>query len=202
MKNTLCIATICAALLAIPTAFGGTIISVVPVQPIVSNGETFNVDVVISGLPDLIGFQFDLAFPNFLSLNSVTEAGYFAANGVSFSAGTPSADTVTGIFDVLVSPGVPDPDTLVRFSFTAFGLGTGNISLDNILLLNSSFEEVPVDENQFAEIAVIPGPPPTGTEVPEPGGFSLTMVAAGVALAAYWRFGGFLNHPNQCGRQS
>lgn len=158
-----------------PALHGAAILSVEPTPVHTTVGQSFQVGVTLTGLPDVIGFQFDVLFPEFLSLDSVVESGYFAANGVSFYGGTPGVGTVEGIFDVLISPGpLPEPDTLVLLTFTALTEGTGTISLANALLLDSTFAEAGIDALQAADVTVGPAP-----VVPEPG--SLLLLAGGLA---------------------
>lgn len=158
------------------TMYGGAIVSVDPGTVNAGTGSGFSVGITLSGLPDVVGFQFDVVFPEFLSLDSVVESGYFAVNGVSFSPGTPGVGTVTGIFDILISPGpIPDPDTLVTLSFIALSAGTGTISVENVMLLDSSFFDAEIDAVNPASVTV--------ADVPEPASMLLVLSAlAGVAL--------------------
>lgn len=162
------------------TVYGGAILTIAPSPVNVFTGDSFQVGVNLSGLPDIVAFQFDVLFPEFLTLDGVTESGFFAANGVTFSPGTPGTGTVTGIFDALIGPGaIPDPDTLVLLDFTANAEGSGAISLANILLLDSSFNEAALDEPGAAEVSVTAAPL---ADVPEPS--SMMLLAAGLGLLA------------------
>lgn len=162
------------------TVHGAAVLTITPTPVNVFTGESFQVGVTLSGLPDIVAFQFDVLFPEFLTLDGVTESGFFAANGVTFSPGTPGTGTVTGIFDALTGPGaIPDPDTLVLLDFTATAEGTGVISLANIMLLDSGFNEAELDEPGTAGVSVTTAPL---ADVPEPS--SLLLLAAGLGLLA------------------
>ncbi|MBL8178145.1 MAG: PEP-CTERM sorting domain-containing protein [Bryobacterales bacterium] len=156
---------------------GAAILSVDPAPVTAAVGQSFQVGVVLSGAPDLVAFQFDVLFPTFLSLDSVVEAGYFAANGVFFVPGVTGVGTVTGISDVLIAPGAPDPDTLVTLHFTALAEGTGTIGFANVLLLDSNFSEVELGEMGTGDVTVETAPVQV---VPEPG--SLLLLGCGLLL--------------------
>ncbi len=142
--------------------------------------STFQVSVILSGLPDIVGFDLDIAFPSFLTLNSVIEDGYFAANGVSFTPGAAGPGSVTGIADVLTSPGaIPDPDTLVVLTFLATGAGTGTISFTRTDLVDSSFNFAIIDQLNDASVTV-----DGGAQIPEPA----AVFSTALGLSAMWWF--------------
>ena len=69
-------------------AFCGAISLEPSVSP-VPLGSPVEVNVNVSGVSDLFGWQFDIGFnPTVLSAASVTEGSLFSSAGVSFSAGT------------------------------------------------------------------------------------------------------------------
>ncbi len=173
------------ALVCAPAAQAAAVLTITPTPVNVFTGQSFQVGVQLSGLPDIVAFQFDVLFPEFLTLDGVTESGFFAANGVTFSPGTTGTGTVTGIFDALIGPGpIPDPDTLVLLDFTANTEGAGVISLANILLLDSDFNEAELSEPGAAGVSVTLAPI---ADVPEPSSTLLLAAALG-ALALKRRY--------------
>jgi hypothetical protein len=175
MKNIIATAFLFATLVAVPRVPAAVILSVSPSPVEVAPGSSFQLNVTLSGFPDIVGFQFDVSYPSFLNLDTVTEGGFFAANGVTFSPGTAGVGTVTGISDVLISPGVPDPDTLVILGFTATGPGSGVVSLDNIVLLDSTFSTAIVDQTDPAIVTVT-----SSADVPEPESWVLVLIGLGL----------------------
>jgi hypothetical protein len=177
MKHLIALAAFCVTLACAPSARAAIILSVSPSPVSVAPGGSFQLNVTLSGFPDIVGFQFDVFYPDFLELDTVTEGGFFAANGVTFSPGAPGVGTVSGVSDVLISPGVPDPDVLMFLDFTATAPGTGAVSLDNIILLDSSFTETAVDQNNAAAVTSAANP------VPEPSTWLLMLMGGALLLA-------------------
>ena len=143
----------------------------------VTSGETFTVDVGISGVSDLYGWQFDLDFtPGVLSAGSVTEGSFLAGGGATFFIGGVADNiggAVTANADTLLTAisGVSGTGTLASFDFTAGSGGTGTFTLSNALLLDSSLS--PIDASLTgAAVTVTPS-----TSVPEPATDGLLALA-------------------------
>lgn len=66
------------------------ILSFNPSSATVTPGETFSVDVVISGAEDLFAFQFDIGFvPGTLAAVTVGEGTFLASGGPTFFRSSP-----------------------------------------------------------------------------------------------------------------
>jgi hypothetical protein len=131
-------------LFAPSSAFADSVLSVSS-PATVAPGDTFAVDVNISGAADLYAFQLDLAFdPTLLEATSVSE-GSFLDGGVSgntfFIPGTidNTGGTVSLNADSLIGPppGVTGDGTLLVFDFTALNPGTSALTIENEILLDS-----------------------------------------------------------------
>jgi len=120
--------------------------------PTVNTGQTFDLNVSISGVSDLFSWQFDLGFDHtLLTANSITEGPFLKSGGGStnYGAGTINNTTgkITNTFDTLTGgpgTGVNGAGVLAIVNFTA-GASTGisTISLSNIFLTDSNFNTLP-----------------------------------------------------------
>ena len=119
----------------------------------VTAGSTFAVDVNIANVTDLFAFQFDVGFnQNNLMATSVVE-GSFLPNGGStfFIPGT--IDNTNGVIaliaDSLTGPvqGVSGSGTLAIFDFTAVGTGLTDLTVSNVILLDSSGNPISLVSN-------------------------------------------------------
>lgn len=168
-----------------------TILSVLPSTQNVTLGQAFSVDISISGVSDLYAFQFDLGFdPSIFSGDSITEGTFLSSDGSTFGLlGTidNSKGDISGIADSLESivPGVSGTGILASINFTALATGPGNISLSNVILLNSSLTDINIDNFQNANIVVNENSVPT-SPVPEPTTFILLATGL-ISLAFFYR---------------
>lgn len=72
---------------AVP-AQAGAIITIDPPTPTVTVGQTFSLDVMITGASDLYAVQFDIGFdPTFLSANSISEGAFMLSGGPTLYIG-------------------------------------------------------------------------------------------------------------------
>ena len=114
----------------------------------VSQGESFAADLNISGVTDLYGFQLDLSFdPTLLQATDVLEGSFLPSGGDTFFIpGTidNNAGSVAFNADTLLSAisGVNGGGTLLQFDFIATGVGTSFLNSGNVLLLDSSGNEI------------------------------------------------------------
>ena len=142
----------------------------------VSAGNTFAVDVNISGVTDLYGFQFDVLFgPATVSATSETEGPFLASGGTTFfvpgtidnvgGSVTATADTLIGALS-----GVNGSGPLAVLDFTGLASGTTSIDLANVILLDSNFNSIGFT-TQNASLTVSPSVVPT----PEPSSFLLLV---------------------------
>ena len=158
-------------------ALATPILSVSPSSQSVLLGDSFSLDINIGGVTDLYGFNFDLSFgPTPLRLNAVsmTEGAFLPTGGTTaFFPGT--IDNVAGqilaITDSLIAaiPEVSGSGRLARVNFMAVALGTADISISNILLLDSNLDLITFDAPRGGTVTV--------TAVPEPG--SLLLLTSG-----------------------
>jgi hypothetical protein len=175
VRNYLSLAT--AASLTLLTALGtaanaSTVLSISPSAQIVGSGSTFTVDVNISGVTDLYGYQFDLSFkPNVLSAVSSSEGSFLTEGGATFFVpGTNDnvGGVVSGTADTLIGaiPGVTGSGTLAMLTFRAIGTGTSALSIQNETLLDSNL-------NLISDTTT--GGAVTVTAVPLPPSFALLV---------------------------
>jgi len=160
------------------------ILSIVPVTQTVSTGSSATLDVNISDVTDLYGFQFDLSFaPSILSANGTTEGPFLPSGGTTFfvpgtidnTNGTISttADTLIGAIS-----GVNGGGTLAFVTFTALAAGTSSIDLSNVLLIDSGFN--PIDTSlESGSVIVTSG----ASASPEPTTFVLMLT--GMSILAF-----------------
>jgi hypothetical protein len=141
-----------AALLLVFSAYAfadSVTVSVQPTSSTIASGGTATLDVDISGVSDLYGFQFDVLFgAATVSATSETEGTFLATGGTTFfvpgtidnvgGSVTNSADTLIGAIS-----GVDGGGTLAVLDFTGLAAGTTSIDLANVTLLDSDFNSIP-----------------------------------------------------------
>jgi len=158
------------------------VLSIDPMSSAASVGEEVTLDVNISNVTDLYGFQFDLSFvPGTLSAISITEGTFLFFAGPTFFL--PGAiDNTTGTIAFTANsllgpePGADGSGTLAILTLKGLTQGISSVELSNVILLNSNLE--PIDANiQNGNITVAPGTTP----VPESN--SLVLLLAGIAVA-------------------
>src|SRR5271169_1310827 len=113
-------------------------LTVDPLTATSATGGTFTVDVNVSNVSDLYGYQLDLTFnPSVLSAVSITEGSFLQSGGntTTFLPGTIdnvggtialNADTINGAV-----PGVTGSGELIAFTFDAIGAGTSALGIQN-----------------------------------------------------------------------
>jgi cohesin domain-containing protein len=129
-------------------ADASAILSVSPNSETVGTGSTFTVEVDVTGVADLYGYQFDLAFnPNVLQAVSSSEGTFLPSAGSTyFVPGT--NDNVNGnvsaTADTLISavPGANGSGSLAFFIFQAIGTGSSALSIGNTQLLDSNLNPI------------------------------------------------------------
>jgi hypothetical protein len=142
-------------------------------------GNSFTVNITVTGAVDLYAFQFDLDFdPTILQATSVTEGAFLPSGGTTiFVPGTidNTAGAVSSVADTLVGsiPGVNGNGDLVDIAFDAVGAGTSALTLANEIFLDSILTDI-TDTITFTESTVTVS---TGTSVPEPNTLALVVFA-------------------------
>lgn len=147
----------------------------------VGTGNAFSLAVTATDITDLYAYQFDLRFdPGAVQVLGIAEGNFLSDLGPSnFVAGLidNNAGSVTYVANSMVGSifGRSGSGFLLDFQMLATGNGVTTVSLPNLLLLNSSFEELVVVSSQ-ADIIISP------TAVSQPG--TLLLLVAGL-FAAY-----------------
>jgi hypothetical protein len=160
-------------------------VAVVSIDPSSSNvnvGDNFALDVNISNVRDLYGFQFDLSLaPGVLSAVSITEGSFLAGGGATFFIpgtidNTAGAIALTANALLGSGPGVGDSGTLAVLTVNGLSPGTSNIDLSNVILLDSNLNPISFDL-QAGSITVAPV-----VATPEPSSLALLFAAAGILI--------------------
>jgi Cohesin domain len=152
------------------------LVSVVPQSTTLAQGDTSSIDIDITGVEDLYGFQFDLTFdPTLLAPGASSEGAFLATGGATFFIEGDSVTllgTISGTANTLVgaASGVSGGSTLVEIQFTGIAPGTSAIALSNVLLQNSALDFISSTTSD-GSVSV--------QAVPEP--VALTLLAAALA---------------------
>ena len=190
-----------------------TSVSIQPATSSVTQGDTFTVDIAITGAADLVAYQFDLTFdPAVLAATGVTMGPFLTSGGGSsvFVPGdfTTTPGVISGTAETLVggtTPGVSGDGVLAHISFSAIAAGTSALTLSNdffLKLLRDANGDLVTDTDDqslfFGDFIVDPNlvpitfengsatvvaAPPAGPVVPEPS----TLMLIGTGLAAAYR---------------
>jgi Cohesin domain len=124
-------------------------ISIDPTTQTTSTGTIVTVDVDITNVTNLYGYQFDLTFnPSILQAVSSTEGTFLPSGGATFFIpGTNDnvGGTVAATADTLLTAinGVSGAGELAVFTFDAVGAGTSAIGIQNETLLDSNLNVIP-----------------------------------------------------------
>jgi hypothetical protein len=157
-----------------------------PATSNVTQFDSFTVDIKITDVTDLFGFQFDLTFdPSLLSVNDVTEGPFLPSGGPTFFipgdfTTTPGVITITGDSLLAAVPGVTGNGVLAHILFSATAAGTSSLTLSDVLLQDSNLEDI---ATSLLGGRVVVAPSDVVTPVPEPG----TMALIGTGLAVAYR---------------
>ena len=178
---------LCAAALVLGSVVGaqaGPVLSVTPSLSNVTVGSMFTLDIRISGVSDLFGWELDLGFgPSGLLNASPAIEGNFLGAGTTFGGGTVdnSAGTITNIFSALSgSTGVSGSGILASIIFEAMNAGTATVSFSRVLLSDSNLDPIFFSFPNDAFSAIVNIAPQDGGTVPEPS----TLALIGLALAS------------------
>lgn len=168
-----------------------TLISVVPSASTIAQGQAFSVDIRISNVGDLYGFEFDLEFnPSILSANSITEGAFLALGGPTlWFPGTidNAGGTISYTADSLQSivSGVSGDGILASINFTALATGSRDLTISEVILLDSALADISFDNPQNTHIMVNSNSGPTPS-VPEPATFGLLVIGL-IGLTFFYR---------------
>jgi hypothetical protein len=179
------------------SAHGDAVISVQPQTSSIPEGNTLSVNVGVSGASDLYAFQFDITFsPTVLHAATVSEGNFLPSGGPTFFiAGTidNSVGTIANTADTLEGSvnGVSGNGFLADFGFVGYALGSSQISLSNITLLNSQLISIPFT-TRTANVTVSSGV----QTVPEPNSIGL-LTLSGLLLIAHFFNGSRIENVNR-----
>jgi hypothetical protein len=130
-------------LFAASTSLLAGTISVQPATPAVTAGQSFTLNVQVSGATDLYGYQFDLGFNSaVLAATSVSEGAFLPTGGPTiFVPGTIDnvGGSITANADILngAVSGVNGSGDLLDVMFQALAPGSSNVQIFNLIALNS-----------------------------------------------------------------
>lgn len=155
-----------------------TSVQLTPSSVMASIGDTAIFDLSISDVTDLYGFQFSLKFdPNLVNIMGLTEGPALSTSGTTFYA--PGAfDNLGGALELTGNTligaigGFTGNGVLASISLKAIGVGVGDISINDLFLLDSSLSEI-TSTSSFASIEV----QSATASVPEPPAYTLMLVA-------------------------
>jgi hypothetical protein len=147
------IVRLCAMLLLVQSllpsaARADTVLSILPASTSVTAGDNFNLNVAISGVSDLYGYQFDLQFdPSMFAAVSSSEGSFLQSGGPTFfipGVNDNVNGTIAATANTLVSavPGVSGSGDLVDFTFQALRSGMGSITASGMEFIDSTFNEI------------------------------------------------------------
>ena len=176
---------LCAAALLVGSMVGAQAAPVLSVTPSLSNvtvGDVFSLEIRISGVSDLFGWQLDLGFgpAGLLNASSATEGGFLGA-GQTFGGGTVdnTAAMIEAMFSALSgTTGVGGAGILASISFEAMAAGVATVSVGNVQLIDSNLDSIffSFPDDAFSAVVNIAQ---NGGNVPEPS----TLALLGLALA-------------------
>ena len=160
-------------------------LTVLPAPQTANVGQTVEVSILINNVVDLSAWQIDVGFdPTILTATAVNYDFFLGANqGVLI----PTIDNAVGLISSLgayqsAGTGIAGTGRLVSIQFTAIAPGVSSVSPFNVILLDSTFGDIPATEL---------GPPPSVTvqattnAVPEPA--TLWIQAAALGIIVYRR---------------
>jgi hypothetical protein len=137
-----------ASILAGSLASAQAVISIDPTTQTTSTGSVVTVDVAISNVSDLYGYQFDLGFnPSVLQAVSASEGPFLAGGGSTFFIPGTNDNLGGSVFataDTLLTAinGVNGSGELAVFTFDAIDAGSSTFSIQNETLLNSGLNVI------------------------------------------------------------
>jgi hypothetical protein len=175
------------------TVFGSmanaqAVISVAPTSQTVTAGGEFTVDVNISNVSDLYGYQFDLTFnPQVLSAVSSSEGPFLGTAGSTFfipGTNDNTNGTVSATADTIISavPGANGSGNLAVFTFDAIKNGVSSIVISGVNMIDSAFNSIS-DTTTSGSVTVTSGHTFAAPEIDAASATSaLTLLLGGLAV--------------------
>jgi adhesin HecA-like repeat protein len=186
-KNLCLAAALSCAVFGASTARAQAVISIDPTSQSVIAGTDFTVDVNISNVSNLYGYQFDLTFnPNVLEAVSSSEGTFLAQGGSTFFIpGTNDnvGGTVSATADTLLTAvnGANGSGELVAFTFDALKAGTSSLNIVNETLLDSNLNVI-IDSTTSGLATVTPAVAAAPEIDPTSAASGLILLLGGIAV--------------------
>lgn len=172
-----------AVMLGLPRAVSAAVVTLMPSSTLASIGDSLQFDLSITGVTDLYAFNFSLAFdPMVINGVSLSEGPALGTAGTTFFIpgdfdNSNGLLSLTGGLLIGAVPGFTGNGIFASIVFSAIGAGISGVTLNDVILLNSSLGLIPATVNSaVVQVGV-------GGTVPEPG--SLLLVASALALAVW-----------------
>lgn len=170
-------------LLATTAQAGPVSLSLTPISSTVDQGSSFTLQLSAASLIDLYAHQFSLNFdPSVIHITAVREGTALPSVGSNFFI-EGDIDNVAGRLgfagDTLIGPiaGFSGDGILASIDFIAVGAGFSSLVFSDLLLLDSSFNELEF-EAQSARVSVA-----ASGVLPEPAGLMLPALALALLLS-------------------
>lgn len=181
-------ARLCSALLALgawtaPALAADPLLTLSASPSPAEQGSGVDIQVLISDVSDLFGYQFSLSFDaSLLQAVSVSEGAFLGQGGSTFADGgviDNGAGSISWVFNTLIGnvPGVSGSGVLATIHLDAVGVGTSALAFSDVMFLNSALGDISVQ--------AVDGSLAVAAAVPEPGTYLL--MAAGIAGLGLWR---------------
>ncbi len=163
---------------------------------VTSVGGSLDIDLVVDAIPDdrpLVSFQYNLIYdPDLFQVAAINNAFLLAANGgfqpfegLSDPLPDTDGDFLVAILDLGTAPRETGPGVLSRITLQAVGSGVGSVSLAGFGIVDDQGTVIPIDNADFAAIAVgtpCPAVIPEPSPVPaQPGGAAGTGATPGAS---------------------
>lgn len=187
--RSVCIAPSCLLLaICLVAPVKAATVSIQPASLSTSPSQTISLNVYVSGVQNLYGFDFDVNFnPSVLFVTSVIEGPFLPTGGdTTFSPGV--IDNVGGGIDFIgdslnFGTAVSGDGVLATITFTTLALGTSAIDVSNVQLLDPNFYPIP-------DVMVVPGSVSVQGEVVPESSYVLLVgiVLAWIAVVRHVRF--------------
>jgi hypothetical protein len=182
MRRSVTLWMVAGLLLGAGSVFATPVVSIQPSVSTIAPGDSLTLDVDIADVTDLFAFQFDLGFdPTALAAAGVTEGDFLPAGGTTLfipGAIDDAAGSIAATADALFGTSVvTGSGALARVALNALASGTSPITLSNVILLDSSLNDIPftLSSGTVDVRGASPVPEPTPLTLLGTGGLTLLL---------------------------